>query len=211
MASQRQPTAERRRQIAEAALRIIGREGVKRLTAAEIGREVGIADATVFRHYRNKQEIVLAAIELMHELLFDGSPPADPDPIDRLRTFFDCRLDMVRTRPEMVQFALNDRLLEAAGPDGVKRLFEIMQRSGAFVEGCLLEAQQRRLIAPTLALRSLTLVFLGTLHSTAFAVCKPACVTMMPVDPACVWSTLEALLRGSGGESVEAGSHQAEA
>ncbi len=44
MASKRLPTAERRPQIAEAALRIISTMGVRRLTSAALAQEVGIAD-----------------------------------------------------------------------------------------------------------------------------------------------------------------------
>ncbi|HCF59403.1 MAG TPA: TetR/AcrR family transcriptional regulator [Myxococcales bacterium] len=195
MASRRQPTAERRRQIAEAALRIIGYKGIRRLTAAEIGREVGIADATVFRHFRNKHEIVLAAIDRLHELLFEGFPPDEADPIERLKSFFMDRLAMSRARPELVQFTLNYRLAEAAGVEGLTKAFAVMERQAGFVESCIAEAQAQGLIHQAFAVRPLALIFLSSLHATAYAQFKSC--SRIPVDPQTVWDTMELLLRGA--------------
>ncbi|MGI5861812.1 MAG: TetR/AcrR family transcriptional regulator [Myxococcales bacterium] len=194
MASRRQPTAERRKQIAEAALRIIGRKGFRKLTAAELGREVGIADATVFRHFRNKHEIVLAAIDRLHQLLFEGFPPKEADPIERLKSFFMDRLEMTRARPELVQFTLNYRLAEAAGTEGLAKIFAVMERQAGFVETCLAEAQAKGRVNQALAVRPLALIFLSSLHTTAFSQLRSCPRT--PVDPLEVWDTVESLLRG---------------
>ena len=40
----RMPTAERKAQIVDAAIKIIGEKGLREFTAAQIGREVGIKD-----------------------------------------------------------------------------------------------------------------------------------------------------------------------
>lgn len=52
----------RREQIAKAALDIVGRHGVQGLTTAAIAKEVGISEAALYRHFSNKEEILLETV-----------------------------------------------------------------------------------------------------------------------------------------------------
>ncbi len=96
MSTPRRPTAERQQQIAEAALRIISGKGVHRLTTQELAREVGISDGSLFRHFKDKAEIIRAAIGFLERTLFEGFPPQADDPLERLRLFFVRRLELVQ-------------------------------------------------------------------------------------------------------------------
>jgi len=53
----------RRDQIAKTALNIVGKKGVKGLTTAAIAREVGISEAALYRHFRNKEDILFETID----------------------------------------------------------------------------------------------------------------------------------------------------
>lgn len=191
MSTPRRPTEERRQQIAEAALRIISGKGVHRLTAQELGREVGIADGTIFRHFKDKAEIVRAAIAHLEGVLFTGFPPEADDPLKRLETFFVGRLALVQRMPSVFLAAFSDRLEEAAGEDGgVVR--SIIERSQAFVRQCLVEAQERRQIDPSLSVEALTLVVVGTLQAAAFAHRRSG--EKSKLDSRRVWQTIEIML-----------------
>lgn len=189
--STRRPTEERRVQIAEAALRIISGKGVHRLTAQELGREVGIADGTVFRHFKDKAEIVRAAIGHLEAVLFKGFPPADEEPLARLRSFFVGRLELMRSMPSVFFAAFSDRLEEAAGDDA-PFVRSIIERSQAFVRQCLAEAQERGQISRTLPVDVLTSVVVGTLQANAFAHHRLG--KKSSLDPHGVWQVLEKML-----------------
>ena len=190
----RRPTEERRQQIAEAALRIISGKGVHRLTAQELGREVGIADGTIFRHFKDKAEIVRAAIAHLEGVLFKNFPPEAEDPLERLRLFFVGRLSLVQGMPSVFLAVFSDRLEEAAGEEaGVVR--SIVTRSQAFVHQCLAEAQERGQIDPKLSLAALTLVVVGTLQAAAFAPQRSGGKSKM--DPSVVWQTIEIMLKST--------------
>lgn len=51
----------RRAQIIQATLDIVGEKGLDALTTAEIARRVGVAEATVFKHFRSKIDILREA------------------------------------------------------------------------------------------------------------------------------------------------------
>ncbi len=143
MTRQRLAAPERRRQIAEAALHILATAGVHRLTSVELARAVGVADASLFRHFANKEAIIAAAIDLFEGYLAQSLDAAtEPEPIRRLHRFFAHRLGLVRARPEVLQLAFNDRLLEAGGLAQAERVRAIVGRSRKFIHDCLTQAQQ---------------------------------------------------------------------
>jgi len=48
----------RREQVVQAALRIVGKKGVGGLTTSAIARAVGVSEANLYRHFKNKEEIL---------------------------------------------------------------------------------------------------------------------------------------------------------
>ncbi|ROQ90148.1 TetR/AcrR family transcriptional regulator [Desulfosoma caldarium] len=59
----------RRQEIAEAALRLVNREGLKRLNVSRLARELGVVPSALYRHYANKDAILDAVLELVGERL----------------------------------------------------------------------------------------------------------------------------------------------
>jgi AcrR family transcriptional regulator len=191
MARHRLPADERKRQIARVVLEIVAERGAQHLTASEIARRVGVSDAALFRHFGDKSEIVDAAIETFERLLFEDFPPVDPDPLERLRRLFVQRVTLVRRYPEIMRLAFNDRLAEAAGGSGARRVRSIVERSVAFVSQCLAEAKQRQLVPPSVSLEVLLWTILGVIRGAALDSRKRR------ASPEALWKELEQLLRGA--------------
>jgi len=59
----------RRRQIIQAAMKIVARQGVTRFTTARLAKEVGLSEAGIFKYYSNKEEILAEAMEFVHDTL----------------------------------------------------------------------------------------------------------------------------------------------
>jgi AcrR family transcriptional regulator len=199
MSSRRQPTEERRRQIALAALEILGEKGVHRLTAMELARKVGIADGTIFRHFPGKKEIVQAAIAHLSDLLFEGFPPQERAPLERLERFFLQRVRLVRRFPAVLRVAMSDRLAEAAGEEGVQMVRALQERSTSFVLRCLKEAQTDGAIDAALDPQVLSWAVIGVLRGAALGDFPfsdgPG---RHPLAPEKAWATVAAMLRGKG-------------
>jgi AcrR family transcriptional regulator len=192
----RRPKDLRRREIADAALEVIAEEGLARFTSLAIARKVGVSDGALFRHFASKDEIVLAAIDRVEEILFAAPPPDAEDPLARLRAFFERRLAVIRENPGVARLVTSDQLGQAAPPDGVARVAALRRRSVAFVRGCLDDAEAAGALAPGLDPAVATLIVVGSLFALAHLgrdLARPA-----PHDEAArgVWSALETLLRG---------------
>ncbi len=56
---------DRRSQIIESAIGLMSDHGVSGATTAKIAAEVGVSEPTLYRHFKNKQEILLAALDVI--------------------------------------------------------------------------------------------------------------------------------------------------
>ena len=190
--AERKPAESRRREIADAALKVIADQGLARFTSVAIAREVGVSDAALFRHFATKEDIVLAAIDRVEEILFEGFPPADADPVERLHRFFRRRIEIVRAHPGVARLVGSEQLAQAAPPEGVARVTEFRRRSRSFVRDCIAEAHERRLLAGGVGAEEATVLVLGALLALAHG---PAGGSSEATFAEGVWALLERVLR----------------
>ncbi|NMC50481.1 MAG: TetR/AcrR family transcriptional regulator [Desulfovibrio sp.] len=59
----------RREQIAEATLRLVVDEGLGAVTVRRVAEAIGISAAALYRHYKNKSDILAAVLEEHHEIM----------------------------------------------------------------------------------------------------------------------------------------------
>ena len=182
----------RRREIADAALKVIAEQGLARFTSKAIAREVGVSDAALFRHFATKEDIVLAVIDRVEEILFADFPPLGSDPIERLGVFFRGRINVIRENPGVASLVGSEQLSQAAPPEGVVRVAEFRQRSRLFVRSCLVEAHRDGLLAEGVGPEEADVLVLGALLALAHA---PPGLRPRTALPERVWGVLERVLR----------------
>lgn len=166
---QRQSTDTRRHQIAAAALEIIAREGVRKFTTALLAKEIGVAEGTLFRHVRDKQEIVQLGLEYLESLMFPAAaPPAPEQPLEALRQFLQLRVAVLRAHPGSLRVLFSQELGKAApGVDGM--VARLRERSIAIILGHLQRAKAQGLLRDDVAVESVFVMIHGLLLSQAFA------------------------------------------
>lgn len=87
----KESTEVRREQITRAALDIIGADGVQGLTTAGIARAVGISEAALYRHFKNKDAILSAVVDDLEETLTRNLLTVDAEqisPVEKLERIF---------------------------------------------------------------------------------------------------------------------------
>lgn len=75
--------------ITEAALRIADREGIGALTFEALGRELQAHPTAIYRHFRDKDELLLALIDALHAEASSGGLPVSDDWAADLRAVAD--------------------------------------------------------------------------------------------------------------------------
>lgn len=185
----------RRREIADAALKVIAEQGLGRFTSLAIAREVGLTDGALFRHFATKQDIVVAAIDRVEEILFQEAPDGHGDAVDRLGAFFLHRIAAISANPGVARLVLSEDLARAAPPSAVKRVNAFRERSAGFVRGCLAEADRRGLLAAGVGVAEAHVVVYGALMALAHAPQLAAPGKPVAGVARRVWARLERLLR----------------
>ncbi len=172
------------------------------MTAVALAEEVGIADGTIFRHFKDKGEIVNAAIDLFETALEGTFPPPDGEPLDRLGSFLVQRLALLRKNPELLRLAFNDRLAEAAGAEGAARIERLVGRSVTFVHDCLAEAQGEDQITRHTPVMLLVWMVIGVVRGASMTGTYrvPGRKALATAPPKKVWTTLERFLRSTAEE-----------
>jgi AcrR family transcriptional regulator len=195
MTQQYERSAVRRQQIADAALEVIAELGLRGFTTQAVAARVGITDGTIFRHFKDKQEIVLAAMDRLEDVMFSEPLPADSDPVVRLEKFFRSRAALLGGMAPMGRLMFSEQLAHAAGEAGREKLRNWRQRNLAFVGGCLTELADEGRLQTDMAPRELIRVVQGLLLTFSFE--RMLAETILPdldkrIDQS--WQTLRALL-----------------
>jgi AcrR family transcriptional regulator len=78
--------ADRKRQIVEVTMGLVATHGVQATSTSRIAAAAGVSEATLYRHFGSRQEMLLAAMDLVYERVFEVIRAGEgKDPLDRLR------------------------------------------------------------------------------------------------------------------------------
>lgn len=158
----------RREQIAQAVLRIIARRGVKALTTASIAEEVGISEANLYRHFRNKEEILYATVEKIGEGLSGNiekvmAMPA-ASPIARLGKLFRMHLEYIESNDGIPRLIFSEEL-HIDNEKLRKKFLNIINSYSFGVKALIREAQEAGLIKKEIDPEALVLMFTGLIQA----------------------------------------------
>lgn len=168
MAKTYQKRDARVRQIAQATLELIAESGLRKFTTKAVAEKVGITDGTIFRHFKNKEDIVLAAMDLLEARMFADGFPEDIDPLARLEAFFRNRAAMLGGQASLGRLMFSEQLVHAAGDAGRQKLSSWRKQNTDFVLSCLDQLHREERLPKKLKPANLRVIFQGTLLTFAF-------------------------------------------
>ncbi|MBN1393891.1 MAG: TetR/AcrR family transcriptional regulator [Pirellulales bacterium] len=88
MAEAKLDTEIRREQIAEAAMNLIAAQGMRKMSIAAVARRVGLVPSGIYRHFKNKDEIIHAVLDRVAERLSENVRAAcceSDEPLEQLK------------------------------------------------------------------------------------------------------------------------------
>ena len=192
----RKTSQERRIEIADAAIKILGERGLPGFTAAQLAEEVGIKDGTIFRHVKDKHEIMLAVVERLGERLLSSAPRDDKDPMKRLEAFVSSRIQAVASKPGILSLIFSDQLVHALGEEGGRYVAGFRNRGREFLRSCLREAAEKKQIPSDTDIESATLLINGLVIGILFAAKDGALAAPIEQVADKAWKTLMDQIQG---------------
>ena len=139
--------AEKREAILDAAIRVFARQGFHQSRVADIAREAGIADGTIYLYFRHKEDILIAIFEEKMAIVIESvleELSRFTDPVDRLRCFIGFHLSQMARNRELaeilqVELRLSNKFMKEYVPvklteylDVIAEIISDGQKKGVF-------------------------------------------------------------------------------
>lgn len=138
---------DKKRRIIAAVLRLVPRYGVVGTTTARIAATAGMSEPTLYRTYRSKKEILLAAADAAWQVKQDSLAPAyNPDAITHLRNLLQSHTKQIQTsKIVLILFHFASAPARSGLPERIRQqnLVEV-RRLAAIIQ----EAQAQKSIRP---------------------------------------------------------------
>jgi AcrR family transcriptional regulator len=164
MADAKLQTHIRREQIAEAALKLVANEGVKRLSIAAVARRVGLVPSGIYRHFKSKDAMLEAVLDLLESRLQANVAAAREETEDAIRRLHGLFIRHIRIIREGGQAFPRIVFSDEAGTDHPQRKARIRRIVAGYlgeIERMVREGQQQRRIDRQLVPRTAAMLFMG--------------------------------------------------
>jgi AcrR family transcriptional regulator len=163
----RKPNGSRQSDIADAILRIAGREGIRALTMERLGRELGVTSGALFRHFPSRASMLNEAARLAVTRLEATFPPASLPPLERLRQFLVARSRLAAKHGGIPLLVFSEQFGKALPPKGARAVRGVVLRTRDFVVLALREAGARGEVRRDIPAEELALAVIGTVFARA--------------------------------------------
>lgn len=163
MADEKLDTQVRREQIAEAALGLVASHGLRRLSVAAVARRVGLVPSGIYRHFKSKNEILTAVLDLIDQrlqVIVQTALEESEQPLDRLRGILMRHIRFIREGRAIPRIIFSDDVHEGM-PDGKARIAGLLRRYLGRVADVVRQGQEQGVISADLDPETTALMFFG--------------------------------------------------
>lgn len=171
MAREKLSTAIRRDQILEVILRLIATRGTKALRMTTVARQVGLVPSALYRHFKNRDEMIDAAIDLFQAMVltnFRLAARESRSATERLHLLLRRQMQMIRDNQiiALPRIVFSEDLY-ASRPQRRAKVYRMLKTNLSRLEDCFRDGQSqgefRKRLDPGAAAR----MFLAIIQSSA--------------------------------------------
>jgi AcrR family transcriptional regulator len=159
----------RRDQIVQATLTIIARKGLSSLTTAALAREVGISEANLYRHFRNKDEIYMATVSQVREMIaknLEKVMGGSSDPVVILKRFFALQVELMEENGGITRLMFSEEL--HVHQHMREKILETMYNVSEKLASLITEGQKAGTIREDIDALTTVLMFVAMIQGLAF-------------------------------------------
>lgn len=163
MAAEKLQSRVRQEQIAQAALSVVANHGLKALSVGAVARRVGLVPSAIYRHFKNKDEVLDAAIGQIGWRLSENVAATlqeTRNPLERLHHLLLRHVEQIRENRAIPRIIFSEDAY-SGHPERRSKIFRIIQGYLASVGEIIREGQQQGQIRSELDPECLALLFLG--------------------------------------------------
>lgn len=153
----------RQEQITRAALALISRHGFHRLRVASLAREVGVVPSGVYRHFKGKEAVLDAVVDLIAGRLLTNVVAVrqeTPDSVERLHRLLLRHVQLVQGEIPIPRLVFSEQVF-LGRPERRRRVYRMFSDYLTAVASLIREGQAHRELRPELDPATIAVMFLG--------------------------------------------------
>jgi len=193
---EKKATHVRQAEIVQAALGVIGRLGASGLTIHEVALAAGMSEANIYRHFRNKQEVIKAVVEFIGSQVTSRAAQlaaSSGKPLDKLEKVIMAHAGMIAKNPGIPRLLFSDGGIATGG-----RIAYIMNsRIESFqstLAGLLEAAMAEGAVRDGIAARETAITILGLIQFCVLRWIGNQAEGKLVDDVAVLWENLRKML-----------------
>jgi AcrR family transcriptional regulator len=166
---EKKSTRVRKEEIIQAALEVVGKNGVRALTISAIAASAGMSEANIYRHFSGKDDIYSAVAEFIGSSVMSNASAiagGSRKPLEKLETIYFSHVALIIEHPGIPRFVFSDDIHL-----GQRNLADTLAlRIGNYVEtitGVIAAGIAEGDLKPGLSPRETALTLLGMVQFTA--------------------------------------------
>ena len=161
----RKKTTERKKEIVDAVLRIIGERGLTSLSTKTIAEEVGVSTGALFRHFPSLQEIFREVTRFAILQIEETFPDESMAPLERIKLLARNRIMLLNSCNGLAWLLKSEQAFLTLPEDSVESLRSIMKRSKSFLLKSINDGISEGSIRNDIDPEVLIVPIMGTIHS----------------------------------------------
>lgn len=169
MSTQKMDTEIRQGQIVQAALALIAQRGLKQLSVARIARQVGIVPSAIYRHYKSKDDVIDAILDLVRRKLLDNVRQVREeasDPLECLHRLLFLHVQLIRENKSLPRVILSEEI-HAGHPERRQKIYGTILAYLEQVEEIIQRGQKEGVLRADMPASVVAVMFLGLIQPAA--------------------------------------------
>ena len=193
---EKKTTHVRKMEIVQAALEVIGRLGVSGLTIHEVALAAGMSEANIYRHFRNKQDVVKSVVEFIGSQVISRASQlaaGSGKPLDKLDKVIFAHTEMIAKNPGIPRLLFSDGGIATGGRIAqimASRIESFQNTLTGLIEAALAEGSLRTGVSA----RETAVTIMGIIQFSVLAWIGNQAEGKLTDEVECLWENFRNLL-----------------
>ena len=139
-------TSKRQQEIIESAGKLLMEKGIKGLTTKNLAQEMEFSESALYRHFKNKEDIILLLIHFLSEninLRFETILKAENNAEEKFLALFLSQFQFFKKNPHFIVIVLSDGLMDNS-EDIKKSIKKLIETNFGAIKQIMIEGQQSK-------------------------------------------------------------------
>jgi TetR/AcrR family transcriptional regulator, fatty acid metabolism regulator protein len=159
----------RKEQLIRGVLKVIARDGTKRLSVASVSREIGLVPSALYRHFHSKDQMLSAVLDYIigriqhnfHEVCEETE-----EPLLRMQRFLQRQLKLIRESPAIPTVVFAQGLF-SEDPNRRKKIFDVLNQFRHRLATMVKMGQKAGTIRNDISAETVVLLWVGIIQPAA--------------------------------------------